>query len=193
MENLKTAIRFISNSIVRIALAIIFVMVYSVSVAATSNTQNLLQKMIDGLFSGEVIAIALAGVTGYFLNRARTEGDRRKEESAELGRLRFKQENFESTRDAVREGMGVLQGQLQPKLEQIDDSLDDLRIRIERIETKADEALRKSELLEKTQSNWVTMAEDKLSKVISCESGKPVLVRELFHKYVKEEDDYTTR
>lgn len=187
MERLKTIIVFIFDYWVRVSLALVFVMVYAVSVSAQSN-QGFLQKLIDGVFSGEVIALVLAGVTGFFLNRVRVESERRKEESIELGRLRFKQDNYEATKEAVREGLSGLQSQIQPRFNQIDDTLDDLRVRLERVEEKAEESSRRSEVLERTQRNWLDRAEEKISTILSAQSGHPTLIKNLFYEDPDEHD-----
>lgn len=189
MEQLKQIILFISSFATRVLLAFIFVMAYAVSVTATPNSQNILERLIDGLFSGEVLALILAGVVGFFVNRARMESERRKEESVELGRLRFKQENHESTKQAVQEGLIGLYNQIQPRFSQIDDTLDDLRARVERTESTSQTALRKVELVEKMQKSWLSRAEEKISVILSADTGHPSLIKNLFYDKGDEPED----
>lgn len=190
MKPLNKIIRFICSLAISSAITLLIVFVLFISPAFGSPaTDNLLKKLLDSLLSGEVIGLFLAGFLGFLINRVRSEYQRRQEEADELHRLRFKEESIESAREVVRESSEAIKSLLLPKLNVISDDLDEIRIRLDRVEVKTDTALRKSELLEKTQAAWLRRAEEKISVILSSESGHPTLIKNLFYDDTNETDD----
>jgi hypothetical protein len=95
--------------------------------------------------------MALAAVGGWLFSNVNANAVRRKEQEQELGRLRFKTENQEATRLAIREELTDLRAELAPTLAEIRADINEMHTELVSVRDKAEEALRRGLLLEKGQ------------------------------------------
>lgn len=116
---------------------------------------KLVEKLLESLASGEVVAVVLGAVGTWVFTLTTSTARRRREETAELGRLRFKQENAEATRIAIREELQDLKGEVRPLLNSLKTEIDDLRRWLSNVDNRADQALKIAEILERTQAQWL--------------------------------------
>ena len=137
-----------------------------------------IERLIDALTSGEVVAVVLAAVSSWGVTTIRQMRQRSREERAELGRLKFKQENAEATRTAIRDELGELKEELKPLIVGLKDEITDLRKWIAAVDERSHNALQIACTLEKTQSQWLRSAETQISAILSAEN--PTLVGGLF-------------
>jgi cell division protein FtsB len=124
---------------------------------------SILEKVSNGLTSGEVFAVLLAGISGWGLSILGEKQRRQREQAQELGRVKFKLETQEATRTAIREEMHTLRTQLQPTLSFLENEIQNLQVWLGKVDEKTDQALRSSQILERTQQQWLERAEAVIS------------------------------
>ena len=140
---------------------------------------TLLQKIGDALVSGEFIAMATAGLIGWFVatDRKKKEDDQRRE--AELARANFRLENAETARAAIREGVGEIKEILIPQVNALRCDVDEIRHWLTAVDRRCDVALQSAKTLEKTQFEFFKRAELTLGQILS-KDGNHTLIRNLF-------------
>lgn len=148
---------------------------------------KILEKLLESLASGEVVAVVLGAAGTWIFTMTTTNTRRRREDAAELGRLKFKQENAEATRMAIREELQDLKTELSPLIAGLKTEIEDLRRWVSTVDARADQALKVAEILERTQAQWLKRAEMAISTVLSADN--PTICRNLF--FDKEEHDGT--
>lgn len=139
---------------------------------------KILEKLAESLASGEVVAVVLGAVGTWVFTVSTTSSRRRRENDAELGRLKFKQENAEATRLAIREELHDLKTELSPLIAGLKTEIEDLRRWVTTVDSRADQALKVAEILERTQAQWLARAETAISAILSADN--PTLARNLF-------------
>lgn len=147
---------------------------------------KLIDKLLESLASGEVMAVVLGAFGTWVFTMTTTTTRRRREESAELGRLKFKQENAEATRMAIREELQDLKTELRPLIAGLKTEIEDLRRWVATVDARADQALKVAEILERTQAQWLARAEMAISTILSADN--PTLCRNLFRDSDPTED-----
>jgi tellurite resistance protein len=149
-----------------------------VAAAAPNNENSILNRFLSGLFSGEAIAVILAGVAGYTINHLKEKESKRREQEAENGRLKFKLELVESTKQAVQEGMESVVKRFEDRFLSTDKDISELAEWVKKLDDQSDEALRLAQLIQGTQAEWLQRAEANISSILSADH--PTLVRGLF-------------
>jgi hypothetical protein len=146
---------------------------------------TLLQKISDALISGEFIAMATAGLIGWFVatDRKKREDDQRRE--AELARANFRLENAETARAAIREGIAEIKETLSPTIGAIRCDVEELRTWLSAVDRRCDVALQSAKTLEKTQTEFFKRAELTLGQILS-KDGNHTLIRHLFNEVISD-------
>lgn len=147
----------------------------------------LLQKLEDALASGEVVALVIGGAATWIVTAFSQGREKRATEAAELGRLKFKQEMEAVTRTAIRETVGELKEQLTPAITNLSCEIQGLKKWLATVDDRADNALRKAETLERTQSQWLKQTEAQIGQILSSEH--PTLIGNLFFQSEDKPDD----
>jgi hypothetical protein len=145
---------------------------------AQEKEQGLFKKLGDSLASGEVVAVVLAGAGGWAVSLIGQSRAKHAAEAAELGRLKFKQENADVTRQAIREGMAEIKEQLSPAIANLSCEISSLRKWLASVDDKADRALNLASVTDRTQSQWIKQTEAQLGQILSSEH--PTLIGNLF-------------
>lgn len=149
---------------------------------------KLIEKLIDSLASGEVLAVTIAGFTGWGWARIRSKLERGRERERELGRYKFKEENQKATKEAIREEMAHFNEIFGPALQEIRGDIQELKNWLQSVDDAAGEARQVAKTIQATQTQWLKRAESHISAVMSA-NGNPVIVRRLFED---DPDDETT-
>jgi hypothetical protein len=112
---------------------------------------KLIDRLIESFASGEVAAAMLAGFATWAYTAFRGRAERERSRETQLGRLEFRLENQQTTKEAVREGMAEIKQLLLPYIQEIKVDLHDLKLWVSKVDDKSDQALQLAQRLQASQ------------------------------------------
>lgn len=145
-------------------------------VVPDSSSAGAFDDLLKTILSREIVAVLLAAGVGYGFSLLSEMQKHQREREAEIGRLQFKQENFEANKAAVKEAVGLVQDQILDAIHGVERRLCGVETQVGEVERISQQALETAKIVKATQREWLEKAEAQIGLILSGD-GNPTLVR----------------